>query len=38
MCVALATYVLNFFQFALRGARAARQKRAQALSPAPSGR
>ena len=32
MCVALATYVVNFFQFALRGARAARQK------PRPSAR
>ncbi len=27
MGVALATYVLNFFQFAIRGARAARQRR-----------
>ncbi len=30
MGVALATYVLNFFQFALRGARAARQRRQMA--------
>lgn len=38
MCVALATYVVNFVQFAARGVRSARQKRARALAPAAGGR
>jgi 3-vinyl bacteriochlorophyllide hydratase len=38
MCFALATYVVNFAQFALRGMRSARQKRAQAMAPAAGGR
>lgn len=38
MCVALATYVINFAQFASRGVRSARQKRAQAVAPAAGGR
>jgi len=37
MCVALATYVVNFVQFARRGARAARQKRAQAMAATAAG-
>ena len=37
MCVALATYVVNFVQFALRGARSARQKRAQAMAATAAG-
>ncbi len=38
MCVALATYVVNFVQFARRGMRSARQKRAQALATVGGGR
>lgn len=36
MCVALATYLLNFGQFAVRGVRSARQKRASIGQAAPA--
>ncbi len=38
MCIALATYVVNFVQFALRGVRSARQKRARAVATIAAGR
>jgi 3-vinyl bacteriochlorophyllide hydratase len=38
MLIALATYVLNFVQFGLRGVRTARQRRAERMAMSPAGK